>query len=91
MAQALHLANGATINDKLRDPKGAVAGAIASKATDAEVIDRLFLAALTRRPTGSERSRLTAVLAEAGAEGRRQAIEDLYWATMTGNEFLFNH
>lgn len=91
MTQALHLANGATVNDKLRDPKGAVSRVIGAKATDAEVIDRLFLAALTRKPTDHERSKLLAILAEAGADGRRQAIEDLYWAALTGNEFLFNH
>jgi hypothetical protein len=100
MAQALHLANGGTVNEKLRDPKSAVASALAANETDSQVIDRLFLAALTRRPTASERSRLLAVFAEAvagavdpkaAAEARRQVVEDLYWATLTGNEFLFNH
>ncbi len=96
MAQALHLANGPTINEKLRNPKSAVSQAISSKSTDAEILDRLFLAALTRRPTEAEKSRLLAVLSAAeetkdGEESRRQAIEDLYWAVLTGNEFLFNH
>jgi hypothetical protein len=100
MAQALHLANGATINEKLRDPKGAPARALESKATDEEILDRLFLAALSRKPTATERRHVLAVLAESGAGqsdpkaaalARRQAIEDLYWATLTGNEFLFNH
>jgi hypothetical protein len=48
----------------------------------------------------AERSRLLMILADAvagqsdpkaAAAARRQAIEDLYWATLTGNEFLFNH
>lgn len=100
MAQALHLANGATVNEKLRAPDGLVSKQLASKATDAEVLDRLFLAALTRKPTAAERSRLLKVLTDAvagrldpkaAAEARRQAVEDLYWATLTGNEFLFNH
>jgi hypothetical protein len=100
MAQALHLANGSTINDKLRAKDGAVARAVASNATDAEVVDRLFLAALSRKPMPDERSRILKVLADAVAgltdakevaEARRQVIEDLYWATLTGHEFLFNH
>ena len=42
MSQALHLANGATVNEKLRDPKGAVAPILAAKVSDAEVVaDRL--------------------------------------------------
>jgi hypothetical protein len=101
MTQALHLTNGATVNEKLRDPKSAVSRLVTSKATDAEVIDRLFLAALTRRPTDAERVRLLKVLADAeaatkkdpmaAAEARRQAVEDLSWAVLSGNEFLFNH
>ncbi len=96
MAQALHLANGATINEKLRDPKSVVSKVIASKAADEKILDQLFLNALTRHPTDAERSRLLAVLSAAndpkgGDESRRQAVEDLYWAVLTGNEFLFNH
>jgi hypothetical protein len=100
MSQALHLANGATINEKLRAPEGTVAKLLASKATDGEVLDRLFLAALSRRPSERETSRLLPALSaavaaapddKARAEARKQAIEDLYWATLTGHEFLFNH
>ncbi|MGE3821461.1 MAG: DUF1553 domain-containing protein, partial [Isosphaeraceae bacterium] len=100
MSQALHLANGETINEKLRAESGAVARIAASGASDAEVVEGLFLAALARRPTEAERSRLLGMMAEAVAEvsdpkavaqTRRQVIEDLYWATLTSNEFLFNH
>jgi hypothetical protein len=100
MAQALHLANGTTINEKVRSDAGVLAMAIAADRSDAEILDRLFLAALARRPTEVERSRLLAILADsvaglsdpkAIAAARRQAAEDLYWATLTGNEFLFNH
>lgn len=100
VAQALHLSNGDTVNQKLRDDKGAVARLAASKAADDEIIDTLFKSALSRRPTDAERDKLRPVLAEAVAgqadakaiaTARRQAIEDLYWATLTGKEFLFNH
>ncbi len=100
MSQALHLANGSTINDKLRDPKSAAARAIDAKLSDSAIIDRLFLAALTRKATDAERARLQKILTDASAGisdakaatlARRQAIEDLYWAVLTGNEFLFNH
>jgi hypothetical protein len=98
MAQALHLANGATINEKLRSDAGAVAREAASARSNADVLDRLFLAALSRRPTAGERTRMLALLGtpeslEPGkrAQARRQAIEDLYWAVLTSREFLFNH
>src|SRR5205823_2390554 len=100
VSQALHLSNGATINEKLRSEAGAVAKAIASKATDAQILDALYKTALSRSPTEAEKARLLPILAEATtglndekaiATARRQAIEDLYWATLTGKEFLFNH
>lgn len=100
MSQALHLANGETINEKLRAKEGAVSSVLSAGATDVEVVERLFLSALGRPPREEEQSRLLRILAEAVVgltdpkavtEARREAIEDLYWATLTSNEFLFNH
>ncbi|MDB5350033.1 MAG: Ig-like protein [Planctomycetota bacterium] len=100
VAQALNLANGETLNQKLRDEKGAIARLVASTASDAVVVETLYKSALSRPPDEAERNRLTGVLAEATAglkdaketaAARRQAIEDLYWAILTGKEFLFNH
>ncbi|WP_235963177.1 DUF1553 domain-containing protein [Tautonia rosea] len=100
LAQALHLANGDTLNEKLRNDHSAVARASASDASFAAILDQMFKAALSRPPTEAEASRILPALEEAVAEGetdderaslRRQVIEDLYWATLTGNEFLFNH
>jgi hypothetical protein len=100
VAQALHLTNGSTLNDKLRDDKGIVAKLADESVTDAEILDTLYRTALARLATPEERARLEPLLAEA-VEGiteldarksaRRQAIEDLYWATLTSKEFLFNH
>ncbi|MFO0908432.1 MAG: DUF1553 domain-containing protein [Isosphaeraceae bacterium] len=100
MAQTLHLANGTTINDKLRAEKSVVSKAVAAGTSDDAVVDGLMLAALGRHPTDLERKRLVEALRAAvkgiedpmaRAESRRQAIEDLYWATLTSTEFLFNH
>ena len=100
MTQALHLANGTTVNDKLRSEKSVAARAIAEKLDDSVIVDRLFLAAFSRSPTVHERSRMLATLKDAtkgvsdpkaSAVARRQAVEDLYWAVLTSNEFLFNH
>ena len=67
---------------------------LAANATNAEIVDRLFLAALTRKPNAEERATFLAILSEAAKDGpqsRREAIEDFVWAVLTGREFLFNH
>ena len=100
MTQALHLANGTTVNEKLRSENSAAARAINSKLKDDEIVDLLFRAALSRNPSPNERKRMVDALAvsmssskdpKALATARRQAVEDLYWAVLTSNEFLFNH
>ena len=100
MAQALHLANGKTINEKLRSDASVAAKAIARKDDDSAIVDRLFLSSLSRRATPAEKDRMKLALKDCAAGqsdakaigvSRRQAIEDLYWAVLTCQEFLFNH
>jgi hypothetical protein len=94
VTQALHLNNGQTLNDKLRDPKSRVAEWVAEKVDDGEAIRRVFLLALARPPTAEEQTRLGKLMADAAADPqmtRREIIEDLYWSVLTGREFLFNH
>jgi hypothetical protein len=87
--QALHLSNGETINQKLQKSP-LIENLIKSNATDQEIIDKLFLSALSRHPTEAERARFLGALADS-ADGRRQAVEDAFSALLTGKEFLFNH
>ncbi|MBN9519790.1 DUF1553 domain-containing protein [bacterium] len=94
VSQALHLNNGQTLNEKLRSGTSVVARWVTEKRSDREVVDALFLAALSREPTAEERDRFVGILSEAGREGpaaRREALEDFAWAVLTGREFLFNH
>jgi hypothetical protein len=92
VTQALHLNNGATLNDKLKSDQSIVTKWLADKTGDGEIVDRLFAAALGRAPTSSERTKFVIVLGEAKTpQEKREAIEDVVWAVLTGKEFLFNH
>ena len=94
VGQALHLNNGQTLNDKLRNPKSRLSQWLAGNVSDAEVVDRVFRYGLSRPPTAAEKERMLALLADAGKSGpaaRREALEDVFWAVLTGKEFLFNH
>lgn len=92
VAQALHLNNGQTLNDKLRDKNSVVSKWLEEKLTDAQIVDRVFLSALSRKPTAAEAKKFLDILAGAGSDprARREALEDFVWAVLTGREFLFN-
>jgi hypothetical protein len=93
VGQALHLNNGQTLNDKLRDANSRVSAWLKENVSDAEAIRRVFDLALSRDPTATEMQRFSAILKEASdaKSPRREALEDLFWAVLTGREFLFNH
>ena len=89
--QALHLNNGQTLNEKLRDAKAVTARWAAETVSDADLVTRLFELALARPPSAEELARFTAHMAEAPDVSRRELIEDVVWAVLTSREFLFNH
>jgi hypothetical protein len=88
--QALHLNNGATLNDKLKAKDSVVSRWLADRLSDAEAVRQAFRLGLGREPTSSELERQTKLLAEYEGD-RRAAFEDLCWAVFTSREFLFNH
>ncbi len=91
MVQVLHLANGDTVNEKLRKEEGFVTGLMEGDDSDAEVIEAAYLACLSREPTEKERVGFEKIFAET-PEGERRVVEvDLMWALMTSREFLFQH
>jgi hypothetical protein len=98
ITQALHIINGDTLNDKLRAPGSSIEMLIRLGFSDEQIVDYLYLAALSRKPTESERSALLKALASAEQEkiageddARRAALIDMSWALLTGEEFMFNH
>lgn len=91
MVQALHLANGDTLNDSLASEKSVVTALLATEQSDSQRIEQAYLATLSRKPTDHERDGLLALLAGSDEKERRAAYEDLFWALMTSREFLFQH
>jgi hypothetical protein len=91
MVQALNLSNGATLNQKLATKNNVLDRQLTDGLPDAVVLENLYLAAFSRKPSESERSQLLAVLASASEADKRGVLEDIYWSVLSSREFLFNH
>ncbi len=91
MAQALHIANGETLNLKLSQKNNRLDALLAGKQPDAKIIEEAYLLTLTREPTEREKAKATQLLATAKPEDRRTTLEDIFWSLMGSKEFLFNH
>ncbi len=89
LSQALQLIGGATVNGKLRDDNGRMAGLAKSGNPPAQVARELYAVALCREPTAVE---LTAAVKHLeSSKDSRLAIEDLGWVLINSKEFLFRH
>ena len=89
LAQALHTLNGEILAGKIADKRGLVAQLLEQKKTHREIVDRLFLATLCRRPTSSEREACQRFLNES--PNPRECYEDLQWGLINSKQFLFVH
>lgn len=88
LSQTLHMAVGDTIDPRL-SAGGTLQTLVATKATPEEVIEELFLLAISRRPTTQEAQELRTLI---GTETKNpQAYEDIFWALLNSTEFIFNH
>jgi hypothetical protein len=88
LGQALNLINGATVADAIADPSGRVARLVLAGATDKVLIEDLYLASWNRSPNAAELDRAREYL--AGGPNRAERAQNLLWAMLNSNAFLFN-
>jgi len=89
IAQALHLMNSETTIGKVEHRNGIAARLSASVLSDKEIVEELYLTALGRFPSESERQLMGQEFARATV--RRDAVEDILWTLLNTKEFVFNH
>ena len=89
LGQALHMLAGDTYNERLWKKGGRVFELHYAGASDNEILDDLYLAALTRYPTKQERTDLKRLM--ASSTSREEALRNLQWAILTSREFAENH
>lgn len=93
LSQALHLINGGTIHLALTRSAKLIPRLMEEHENDPEsVIDALYIAALSRKPSETE---LDVILGEkpktAGAPEMKSFYDSVMWGLLNSSEFLFNH
>ncbi|MEE2990888.1 MAG: DUF1553 domain-containing protein, partial [Planctomycetota bacterium] len=89
LGMAIQFFNGPLVYGKLRDENNRFRKLIAEEKTDEEIVTQLYLAAVCRTPSEKE---MEASLAHIKSkEDRVAALEDVCWAIINTNEFLFQH
>ena len=88
LVQALNLVNGSTIADAIADENGRIAKLVLAGKSDRELIEELYLATLGRAPAGKELDLAQTYIAKG--PNRAERAQDLLWALLNSNAFLFN-
>ncbi len=89
MAQALHLINSPSIQQKLSAATGRVERLVKANKKDREAVEEMYLATLCRLPEPVELE--DAVDQIRSSANRKEGVEDLLWALINSREFIFNH
>ena len=89
LPQVLHMLNNAGVLSKVRSDKGRVAGWLKDGKTPEEIVERIYLATLSRRPTAAEQQLVKKHL--AAAPDKAAGLQDVQHALLNVNEFLLRH
>ncbi len=86
LGQAFQLITGEMLNKMLSTPDNRAGRLLASGKSDRDVVEELYLAALSRFPTDREADAASSFVTRAN--DRRAALEDLLWGLVNSKEFL---
>jgi hypothetical protein len=89
LGQALHMLVGSTYTEKIFKEGGRLDGLLKRGASDGEIIEEFYLAALSRFSTPREVAGLEMAMGQSSS--RRKAMEALVWGLIVSREFAYNH
>ena len=68
---------------------GLIKQMLAEKKTPEEIIEKVYIRSLTRKPTPEETAQLMKVVQTAPDPDA--GLQDVFWAVLNSREFIFNH
>jgi hypothetical protein len=89
LRQAMNMIAGDTVNQKIRSDRGSLARMIAEGKTDEQIVEHFYLASLSRYPAPREKDLCRTAIGKASS--RRAGLQNVVWALLDSNEFLYNH
>jgi hypothetical protein len=89
LPQVLHMLNNAGVLAKVKSADARIAGWLKAGKDDAWIVEHIYLATLSRRPTARENSLVSKHL--AAAKDRAAGLRDVQHALLNLNEFLLRH
>ena len=92
--QALAMMNGRFVGNATDLERSRTLRAVVEfpRMTEAQKLETLFFATLSREPSAAERERFEKYLKTGGATGRKdEALADIFWVLLNTSEFLLNH
>ncbi len=90
LPQLLHLENGDDVVRKMHAADGRLAKLLKSGKPEAEIVEELSLATLSKPPTEVVKTAVHRALSEKDAKPE-EVYRDLFWALLNSKEFSFNH
>ncbi len=88
LSQALHLINGDNVGNKVTRGK-LIATWMGEKLSNEQILEKLFIRCLTRKPTVQESEQLLKIVTDSPKP--EVGWEDVFWAVLNSREFIFNH
>jgi hypothetical protein len=89
--QVLMMFNGEMVRQAISTSKGSLIDELAGSGKSFPAcVEHLFLATLSRKPNGREKSMAKSFLAARKGDAK-EALKDISWVLLNTNEFIFNH
>jgi hypothetical protein len=88
LPQLLHLQNGDSVINKIRSGEGRLTKLLKENKSEAEIVEELYLATLSRPPSDEVQKLVQQQVADGADRG--EVYRDLFWALLNAKDFSFN-